>query len=162
MVSRCFSVGLDGGRFRAGQAANMLHVSMKAPPDGRRAVWQEGWGFGGVDCGLCIWTENFRDIMKWLFEAVFVERCQTECVTWIFVEDILTSSICLSDVGRASNCVRSNDLSMRKRPGSLLDYWQMWSCMARIFEKSDVQVWEASSGLALGSHFCGRCLVDFQ
>ena len=30
MVHRSFSVGLGGGRFRAGQAANMLHMSMKA------------------------------------------------------------------------------------------------------------------------------------
>ena len=30
VVHRSFSVGLGGGRFRAGQAANMLHMSMKA------------------------------------------------------------------------------------------------------------------------------------
>ena len=32
MVHRSFGVGMGGGRFRAGQAANMLHVAMKAGP----------------------------------------------------------------------------------------------------------------------------------
>ena len=29
VVHRSFGVGMGGGRFRAGQAANMLHITMK-------------------------------------------------------------------------------------------------------------------------------------
>ena len=79
VVHRSFGVGMGGGRFRAGQVANMLHVAMKA---GRHSQTTDlKIHLTRSDKILTRYHENFRDRGRRVNPVVFYDvLCKTQSI----------------------------------------------------------------------------------